>query len=269
MARETHELIDDLQQALKDLRSVVVAYSGGVDSAVVLASAVRALGARALGVTASSPSVASGELEAAIALAQTMGAPHEVVQTAEFSDPAYIANGPDRCFHCKDELYGRLTALARARGYAAVVDGTNADDGAAPLDRRPGRTAARHHSVRSPLAELGIGKDAVRAIAAAYGLTVWDKPASPCLSSRVPHGTAIDVDDLRRIDLAEQYLRARGFPVVRVRHFGDRARIEVPLADVDRLRSLEPRVADALAAVGYGSIEIDRRGYRTGSLNEA
>lgn len=249
-------------------KRVIVAFSGGVDSSVVLAAAVRTLGGGALGITASSPSVAAGEVEAAAALARDIGAVHEIVETREFEDPRYRANEGDRCFYCKSELYARLAAIASARGYGAVLDGSNADDGTSALDVRPGRAAATRFGVRSPLAELGIGKGDVRRIASAYGLRVWDKPATPCLSSRVPHGTRIEVDDLRRIDLAERYLRASGFATVRVRHFGATARIEVPAGDLGRLRAIEGRAARALAAVGYEKMEIDPRGYRTGSLNE-
>ena len=248
--------------------SVVVAFSGGVDSAVVLAAAAQALGPKALGITARSDSVAQGEVEGAIALALEIGAAHEVIETREFDDLKYRANGPDRCFHCKHELYSRIGAIARERGFAFVADGCNADDGRDPLDRRPGRTAAALFGVQSPLARLGIGKEDVRAIAALYGLRVASKPATPCLSSRVPHGTRIEIDDLRRIDLAERYLRASGFETVRVRHFGTTARIEVPLGAVERLESMRERVDAALAHVGYRNVEIDRRGYRTGSLNE-
>jgi len=269
MAQEPRDVnADDLIVELRAMRSVVVAFSGGVDSAVVLAAAVRALGDRALGVTATSASVAHGEVGAAARLARDIGAAHEIIETREFDDERYRANPVDRCYFCKEELYSRLTQIASARGFDLVVDGCNADDGRAPLDRRPGRAAAARLRVRSPLADLALGKDAVRAIAATYGLSVWDKPATPCLSSRVPYGTRIEVDDLRRVDLAEQYLRANGFRTVRVRHFGEKASIEVPQDDVDKLRSIGDRVARALAAVGYSDVEIDARGYRVGSLNE-
>jgi uncharacterized protein len=264
----TVESADRLQSCLRAMGSAVVAFSGGVDSAVVLAAAVRVLEGRALAVTAASPSLAIGELESARSLAIGLGAGHEVIATHEFDNPAYRANPSNRCYYCKEELYSRLAGIARARGFKFVVDGCNADDGRALLDRRPGRIAAERFAIRSPLAELGIGKPEVRAIAASYGLAVAEKPASPCLSSRVPYGTRIEVDDLRRIDLAERYLRASGFDVVRVRHFGVTARIEVPQPDIDRLRSIHSRVARAFAAVGYANIDIDPRGYRTGSLNE-
>jgi uncharacterized protein len=239
-----------------------------VDSAVVAAVARQELGERALAVTGVSPSVASGELDAAVSLAEHIGIRHEIVATREFDNPAYRANPANRCFYCKDELYGLLAALARDRGYACVVDGCNADDGTTQLDVRPGRGAAAARGVRSPLADAGMTKRDVRALAHQLGLTVWDKPATPCLSSRVPHGTQIEIDDLRRIDLAERYLRATGFAVVRVRHFGETARVEVPLDDVGRLRSRQANLERALRDVGYTSVEIDPRGYRTGSLNE-
>ncbi len=257
-----------LRSGIRSLGSAVVAYSGGVDSAVVLAVCAQELGAFALGVTGSSASMARGELDAAVALARSLGVQHEIIETQEFSDPKYRANERDRCYHCKHELYTRLRGLADARGFAHVVDGFNADDGTTALDVRPGRGAALALGVRSPLAEAGCTKSDVRALAKKLGLAVWEKPATPCLSSRVPYGTRIETDDLRRIDLAESYLRASGFPVVRVRHFGALARVEVPSADVGRLSEMRSQLARALSDVGYEQIEIDARGYRTGSLNE-
>jgi uncharacterized protein len=261
-------LEDALRENVASLGSVVVAYSGGVDSAVVLAIAVQELGTRALAITGISPSMAIGEPEAASAAARAMGARHEIIATQEFDDERYRANPANRCFFCKDELYGKLSGIAQARGIDFVVDGFNADDGTAPLDSRPGRGAAMRLGVRSPLAEAGLRKADVRALASRLGLTVWDKPATPCLSSRVPYGTRIEIDTLRRIDLAERFLRATGFPVVRVRHFGDRAKVEVPSTDIDRLRGRRAHVERALREVGYAEVEIDARGYRMGSLNE-
>jgi pyridinium-3,5-biscarboxylic acid mononucleotide sulfurtransferase len=258
-----------LRRIIRDLGSVVIAYSGGVDSAVVAAVASEELGARALAVTGRSPSLAQGEIEAAIAVARRIGIAHEIIDTREFDNPEYRANPADRCFYCKDELFARLRALQQTRGYASVADGFNADDGTAPLDVRPGRRAALDRGVRSPLAEAGLGKEGVRALARALELRIWAKPATPCLSSRVPYGTRIELDDLRRIDLAERYLRARGFDVVRVRHHGATARIEVAASQVERLQRDRIRLAEVLREVGYQHVEIDERGYRTGSLNES
>ena len=257
-----------LRERIRSLDSVIVAYSGGVDSAVVLAVAAQELGDRALGVTGLSPSMALGEAEAAAATARGIGARHETIATAEFDDARYRANPVNRCFFCKNELYGKLDEMARERGFAHVVDGFNADDGTGPLDARPGRGAAIRFGVRSPLADAGLGKAEVRALARRLGLEVWDKPATPCLSSRVPYGTPIELDVLRRIDLAEGFLRATGFPIVRVRHFGEKARLEVPAADIARLRARRESVERNLRGVGYSVVEIDARGYRTGSLNE-
>lgn len=257
-----------VRSAVRALRSVVVAYSGGVDSALVAAIAHQELGGRALAVTGVSASLPSGELEAAAALAAHIGIAHETIATNEFENESYRANPINRCFFCKEELFGLLTALARERRFDAVADGTNADDGAAPLDARPGRSAALAFGIRSPLAEARLTKRDVRELARALGLPVWDKPATPCLSSRIPYGTRVEHEALRRVDLAERYLRARGFAIVRVRHYDATARVEVPPDDVARLSAQRGALERALASVGYERLEIDPRGYRTGSLNE-
>jgi uncharacterized protein len=243
----------------------VVALSGGVDSGLVLALARDEVPGGVLAVTSCSESVPPSEVEEARALARALGAEHLVIRTEELSDPAYRANPVDRCWHCKDELYGKLTALARERGFGCVLDGTNADDA---RDVRPGMRAAREHGVRSPLLEAGIGKDEVRALARGRGLAVWDKPAAPCLSSRVPHGTEITAALLARIDAAEQALRALGFREVRVRHHGELGRVELPEADLARAAAppLRDAVLRAVTDVGWSLAVLDLQGFRSGAF---
>jgi uncharacterized protein len=260
---------DRILAALGDLRSAVVAFSGGVDSAVALALAVRALGReRVLAVTARSPSVPGLELASVAALAEQIGAPHEFIDTEEFDDPSYLANPSNRCYFCKSELYGKLAPLARRRGFVAVINGVNADDLG---DYRPGLQAADENGVRAPLAEAGVSKREVRLIAAELGLAIHDKPASPCLSSRVQYGEAITPEKLRRIDAAETLLRRLGFRELRVRHHDNLARIEVPPGEIARFADpeLRARVEAELRALGYQYVTVDLRGFRSGSLNEA
>lgn len=253
---------------LARLPSALVAFSGGVDSAYLLWAAHRALGERAEAVIGVSASLAGAEREQALAAARRIGVRVRLLPTAELEDPGYLANPSHRCYFCKSELYGQLAALARGAGEAAVLDGTNADD---LRDHRPGRRAAAEYRVLSPLAEVGLAKAEIRALARRAGLAVWDKPAEPCLSSRVPYGQAITVEKLGRIASAEAWLKARGFAVVRVRHDGGVARVEVPLEAVARLarEPLRGELERALLGLGFERVEIDPRGYRSGSLNEA
>ena len=260
------ERLDRLRDLIRGLERVVVAYSGGVDSSLVLRVAHEALGADALGVIGRSDSYAQRELDLALAQARSFGAATEVVTTGELSDPAFRSNPSDRCYYCKSELYRRLSEVAARTGARAILDGTIADDLA---DHRPGRRAAEEREVRSPLAELGFAKADVRAAAAHYGLNSAGKPASPCLASRIPYGTEITREALSRIERAEEALRLLGFEGVRVRHYGDTARIEVPLAALERMVSeeLRVRVVAGLKAAGYERVTLDLEGFRSGSLN--
>jgi pyridinium-3,5-biscarboxylic acid mononucleotide sulfurtransferase len=221
--------LENLRASLRSLGSALVAYSGGVDSALVMVVAHEELGPRALACIGVSPSYPTREMRDAIQLAETLGVPYRLIDTQEHLDPNYAANLADRCYFCKTELHDQLQAIAQAEGWAAVVDGNNASDLG---DYRPGMAAAREHGVRSPLLEVGITKAEVRELALALGLPVWDKPAMACLSSRVPHGTPITPELLRQIESAEDALVALGFRQFRVRHHGDIARLELPADDL-------------------------------------
>jgi len=258
----------DLQERLRALGSVVVAFSGGLDSAVLLRVAVETLGCqRVLAVTGRSPSVPSAELNSVAAMATEYGAAHEFLDTHEFDDPRYRANPTNRCYFCKTDLYTRLVPLAHARGFAAVISGTNADDLG---DFRPGIEPGRENRVHTPLAEAGITKGELRALAAYLGMSIHDKPASPCRSSRVQYGEEITPEKLARIDAAETFLRGLGFRECRVRHHDTLARIEVPAAELDRFAdaALRARVDGHLRELGYQYVALDLRGFRSGSLNE-
>jgi len=253
--------------SIAEYESCLVAYSGGVDSAVVAQAAHLALGPRAVAVTASSASLAAGELASASELARQIGIRHEVISTGELANPSYTRNAPNRCYHCKSELYSRLAPLASQLALATIANGANTDDRG---DYRPGTLAANEYAVRSPLLECGFDKETVRRLAAAWQLPVWDKPATPCLSSRIAYGEEVTPGRLQMIDAAEQTLRALGLREVRVRyHRGDLARIEVPLTDLPRLAeaSVRATLVSTFEALGFRYITLDLAGFRSGSLN--
>jgi uncharacterized protein len=258
---------DRLIRTLRDYGRVAVAYSGGVDSAVVAKAAHEALGDRTVAVTAVSQSLASGELEEARELAQRIGIRHQVMKTEEFADPNYLRNNPDRCYFCKSELYGRLSDMLRVLDVDVIASGANRDDAG---DHRPGMKAAAENGVRHPLQECGLGKAEVRALAKAWDLPAWDKPATPCLSSRIAYGEEVSPERVQMVDEAEQWLRAKGLRLLRVRyHKGDLARVEVPVEELSRLAS--PAVRDELVpafkALGFKYVTLDLEGFRSGSLN--
>jgi uncharacterized protein len=257
-----------LLRALEDLPGLIVAYSGGVDSAYLAWAATQVLGSRALCITADSPSYPDHHRELAARIARDFGLNHEIIRTDEMARPEYRANPANRCYYCKHELYTHLSAIARDRGIAAIADGSNADDRG---DYRPGRQAAREFGVISPLDDAGLTKDQIRELSREAGLPTWDEPASACLSSRIPYFSEVTDDKLRMIERAERALRGLGFRICRVRHHDTIARLEIARDEMPR--ALEPEIAESidreLRAIGYQHVTLDLRGYRLGSLNDA
>jgi uncharacterized protein len=263
---ETEARMRDLEARLGNLDSLMVAYSGGVDSAFLAATAHRVLGNRMLAVLADSPSLARRDMEQAIAFAESQGMPLRVIQTEELEKPEYQRNDANRCFHCKTELFTGMEALRAELGYVHIAYGMNADD---TRDYRPGQRAATEHEVIAPLAEAGMTKSDVRLLARAAGYALWDRPAAPCLSSRVEYGRAVTREVLSQVERAEECVRQLGFREFRVRHHGELARVEIARSEMPKALAMETldAITAALREAGYQYVTLDTAGFRSGSLN--
>ena len=261
------EKLEQLKKTLREMGTVLIAYSGGVDSSFLAVTAHEVLGLNSLAVFASSPVAPPMEKEAAESLAHQFGLRFRIIESNEMANPDFVANPPERCYYCKRELFSELKPIALAEGLKWVADGTNADD---LSDYRPGRKASAEAGIRSPLLEVGLTKAEIRQLSRAQGLPTWDRPASPCLASRIPYGIPVTAETLNKIAQGEKYLHNLGLRQVRLRHHGDIARIELDQPDMAKIIKTDIRqgIIEHFKALGYKYVTLDLTGYRTGSLNE-